>query len=69
MSFATSIGQHSHVHLRRRTVAPIAAPTAAPAQDARPVRTWAALDDAVADERQELEQWSAAYMLAVGLNR
>ena len=68
MSFATSIG---HVHLPglHRSAAPAVAPAPDAVTEPRSVRTWAALDESVADERHELEQWSAAHMLAIGLNR
>lgn len=67
MSFATTIG-HVHVHVPRRRTA-VQPATPAPAMDLHDVRRWGPVDAAVADERQELEQWSVPYMLAVGLNR
>ena len=76
MSFATNIGHtftgvlghHGHVHVaRRRSATPAVNP--APAPGTRHVRSMVPVDAAVTDHRHELEQWSAAFMLAVALNR
>lgn len=76
MSFATTIahtftgvvGHHGRVHLPRHlTAAPATAPTPGP-EGHRHVRS-SAIDPAVDDHRQELEQWREAFALAIGLNR
>jgi hypothetical protein len=75
MSFAASIGHtftgvighHGRVHLPpHRTTA--ATPATPAPESRRRAGSTANIDSAVAD-RQELEQWSAAFTLAVGLNR
>jgi hypothetical protein len=67
MSFATSIG---HVHLPgRRTAASPVAPAPTPDVEPRRARSGGVVDGAIADQRRELEQWSTAFTLAVGLNR
>ncbi len=77
MSFATTIGHtftgvvpdHAHIHLtRHRSAAPTPALAPTPERPRR-VRSGATTDAAVADDRQDLEQWRAAFTLGIGLNR
>jgi len=77
MSFATTIGHtftgvlphHAHIHLpRHRSAAPTPALAPTPERPRR-VRSAAAIDAAVADHRQDLEQWRAAFTFGIGLNR
>jgi len=80
MSFATAIGQtftgvvghHGRKHLpAHRGAVPAANPEAVTVSAPRPrhAPTAASLDASSADQRLELQQWSAVLILGVGLNR
>jgi hypothetical protein len=75
MSFATTIGHGftgvlgHHPRLHRRTAAPTTASTKSPApEEHRRIRS-TPVDRAVAEHREELEQWRTAFTLAIGLQR